>query len=597
MDRQAWIAISLCAIGLIVWYAYTATHLPPPAAVMAAPSPSATVASTPLATASPAVSPAAVAATSPSPAPSPADALPAYEEKLETISNGDVELHLTNRGGAITEAVMLNHTVTKGQDGPRVVLNAPDRIPIGAIKEQPEAAALPEFTIAKQADGSVQFERKTPEGVTVRKRFFFPPTTEKKDNFVAIMEVDFRNDGVQPYTNPGYFVTLGSTRPIHPKDMTNYTRLAWSVNGSVNGIDVNWFPAQNYPLIGVQKREAKAFYREPVNNAEWAGMTNQFFTDLVSPLSGKASELWARPFDIKAADGATLIGLEGAMGMPGFQVAPGQTTTMRFQIYAGPKLYGRLAKLEHNEAGIMNFGMWKLVSQFLLNFMNLIHGVVKDYGVSIILLTACVKGVLWPLQNKANRSMRKMSALAPKMQELKEKYKDDPTRMNQEVMKLYKEHGVNPVGGCLPMMIQIPIFFGLFSMLGQAAELRNASFLWVHDLSQPDTLFVIPGLGWIPGLGIPGVGLPFNIIPLLMGASNLWLMRMTPKTGDSTQQKVMMFMPLIFLFFCYNFAAALALYYTTQNLFTILQLYQNRKQPMPVLEKVAPPGKRSRKGR
>jgi YidC/Oxa1 family membrane protein insertase len=168
---------------------------------------------------------------------------------------------------------------------------------------------------------------------------------------------------------------------------------------------------------------------------------------------------------------------------------------------------------------------------------------------------------------------------------LKEKYKDDPTRMNQEVMKLYKEHGVNPVGGCLPMMIQIPIFFGLFSMLGQAAELRNASFLWVRDLSQPDTIAHIPSLGW-----------PINILPLLMGATNVWLMRMTPKTGDSTQQRVMMFMPLIFLFFCYNFAAALALYYTTQNLFTILQLWHNQRQPAPVLD-VPPPPKRGRKGR
>jgi YidC/Oxa1 family membrane protein insertase len=229
--------------------------------------------------------------------------------------------------------------------------------------------------------------------------------------------------------------------------------------------------------------------------------------------------------------------------------------------------------------------------------MNLVHGVIHDYGFSIIILTACVKAVLWPLQNKANRSMRKMSVLQPRMQELREKYKDDPTRMNQEVMKLYKEHGVNPVGGCLPMLIQFPIFFGLLYMLGQAAELRNASFLWVRDLSQPDTLFVIPGMGWIPILSTVGVGLPINVLPLLMGATNLWLMRMTPKTGDPTQQRLMVFMPLIFLIFCYNFAAALALYYTTQNLFTILQLYQNRKQPQPVLEKVAPPGKRSRKGR
>ena len=583
MDRQAWIAITVCVIGLISWYAYTASHLPPhqPAPVAASPTPGTTESNAPTAATSPSASAPPMSASSPSP--TPAESAPAFAEKTETLANGDVELHLTNRGGAIVDAVLLNHTVDNGN---RVELNALDRTPIGAIIEEPDAVSLPEFSVEKQADGSVQFERKNPEGVTVRKRFFFPPATEKKDNFVAEMDVDFRNDGAQPYNNAGYFVTLGSTRPIHPRDMPSYTRLAWFANGKAGGIDVNWFGAQNYPLVGVQKRAAQPVYREKISNLEWAGMTNQFFTDLLTPLNAKAVELWAKPFDIKQAEGPNLLGIEGAIGMPGLQLLPGQTTTLRFQLYAGPKLYGRLAKLEHSEAEIMNFGWFKLVSQFLLNFMNLIHGWVKDYGISIILLTACVKGVLWPLQNKANKSMRKMSALAPKMQTLKEKYKDDPTRMNQEVMKLYKEHGVNPVGGCLPMMIQIPIFFGLFSMLGQAAELRNASFLWVHDLSQPDTIAHLPGLGW-----------PINILPLIMGTTNLWLMRMTPKTGDSTQQKVMMFMPLIFLFFCYNFAAALALYYTTQNLFTILQLYQNRKQPVPVLEKVAPAGKRDRKGR
>jgi YidC/Oxa1 family membrane protein insertase len=582
MDRQAWIAITLCVLGLVGWQIYSATHAPPRAPITAAasPTPSPPNAAT---SATPSSAPAASVAPGATATPPPSESVPVFAEKSETLGNSDVEFHLTNRGGAISEAVLLNHVADNGQ---HVVLNGPDRLPIGAILEQPETPALVEFAIARQDDGSVQFERKNSEGITVRKKFFFPASSEKKDNFVAEMDVDFRNDGTAPYSNPGYFVTLGSTRPIHPKDMSTYTRLAWCVDGKANGIDVNWFPAQNYPLVGVQKREAKPFYREKVNNAEWAGMTNQFFTDLITPLSAKAAELWARPFDIKQADGATLQGMEGAMGMPGFKIEPGQTASLRFQLYVGPKLYGRLAKLQHDEAEIMNFGWFKLVSQFLLNFMNLIHGWVRDYGVSIILLTACVKGVLWPLQNKANKSMRKMSALAPKMQALKEKYKDDPTRMNQEVMKLYKEHGVNPVGGCLPMMIQIPIFFGLFSMLGQAAELRNASFLWVHDLSQPDTIAHIPGLGW-----------PINILPLIMGATNLWLMRMTPKTGDSTQQKVMMFMPLIFLFFCYNFAAALALYYTTQNLFTILQLYQNRKLPVPVLEKVAPAGKKSRKGR
>jgi YidC/Oxa1 family membrane protein insertase len=583
MDRQAWIAIALCVLGLIGWQVYTVSHPPPRVQAIVLPTPTPATVSQTSTTASPApfVSPVPGAVSTPTPA--PVASVPPFAEKIEPLRNSDVELRLTNRGAGISEAVLLNHTIGDSQ---HVVLNAPDRTPIGAIVDQPAAPSLQEFIGVRQDDGSVQFERKTPEGVNVRKKFFFPPTTEKKDNFVAEMDVDFRNDGAQAYTNPGYFISLGSTRPLHPSDMPSYTRLVWCIDGKPKATDVSWFAAQNYPLVGVQKRAAQPTFQEKVNGAEWAAMTSQFFTTILTPLNAKVVETWAQPFEIKRPDGPSLQGMEGAMGMPGFQLQPGQTASLRFQLYAGPKIYGRLAKLEHDEAEIMNFGMWKLVSQALLNFMNLIYGWVHDYGVAIILLTACVKGVLWPLQNKANKSMRRMSALAPKMQELKEKYKDDPTRMNQEVMKLYKEHGVNPVGGCLPMMIQIPIFFGLFSMLGQAAELRNASFLWVHDLSQPDTIGIIPGLGW-----------KINLLPLIMGTTNLWLMRMTPKTGDSTQRRVMMFMPLIFLFFCYNFAAALALYYTTQNLFTILQLYQNQKQPLPVLEKVAPAGKKLRKGR
>ncbi|HEX8679772.1 MAG TPA: membrane protein insertase YidC [Chthoniobacterales bacterium] len=586
MDRQAWIAVTLCVLGLIGWYAYMGTQAPPvqPRAAAVTPAPETPLEASPIPAALGAAPlPAQAPSTSVAAAPAPEATTPAFEERIEPLSNSDVELRLTNRGGGISEAHLLNHKA-EHSDGV-VVLNSKEHLPIGAIVEQPDVPALPEFTVARQPDGSVQFERATPDGLAIRKRFAFPPAQDKKDNFVAEMQIDFRNDGAQPISKPPYFLALGTTAPLHPTDMTAYTRMVWYVDGKVKATDVNWFPAQTYPVVGVEKRAAQSTYAENLSAADWVGMSNQFFTTIMTPLTAKGTQVWARPFDIQHSGNHKLIGLEGAMGMPAFQLEPGQTNTLRFQIFAGPKLYNRLAKLGHDEAEIMNFGIWKLVSEALLNFMNLLHGWVKDYGVAIILLTACVKAVLWPLQNKANASMRRMSALAPKMQELKEKYKDDPTRMNQEVMKLYKEHGVNPVGGCLPMMIQIPIFFGLFSMLGQAAELRNASFLWVSDLSQPDTIAHIPGLGW-----------PINILPLLMGATNVWLMAMTPKTGDAMQRRVMMFMPIIFLIFCYNFAAALALYYTTQNLFTILQLWQNQKQPMPVLEKVTPPGKRPKKG-
>ena len=132
----------------------------------------------------------------------------------------------------------------------------------------------------------------------------------------------------------------------------------------------------------------------------------------------------------------------------------------------------------------MNFGWAKWVSELLLTVMNVLHAWVKSYALAIIIMTIIIRSLLWPLQNAATKSMRKMSKLSPIMNELRVKYKDDPQRMNQETMKLYKEYGVNPFGGCLPMVVQIPIFFGFYGMLDKAIELRNSSFLWVHDLSQ-----------------------------------------------------------------------------------------------------------------
>jgi len=579
MDRQAWIAISLCVVGLVLWQVYMTTHSLPPAK-------SSSNTSQPIAPASVAPAPSALSLPSPTatPSPQPLSTPVPFAEKTETLRNSDLELVLTNRGGGIAEAILPTHAAENGR---RLLLNAIDRNPIGAIVETPSTPVFDEFAITRLPDGSVQFQRTGTDQVRVTKKFSLPAPVNQKDNYLAKMEVDFHNQGSQVYNKPGYFVELGAASPIHERDMPSYTRVTWCIEGKARSIDVNWFAPQNYPFVGVQKRAAQEFYSEKLSGAEWLGVSNQFFVTLITPLNAKATEVWGQRVPIKhPPETREVYAIEGAMGMPGFQLQPGQSATVQFQIYAGPKLYGRLAKLDHDEAEIMDFGMWKLVSQTLLNLMNLLHRLLGNYALAILVLTAIIKLILWPLQTKANKSMRRMSALSPKMQELREKYKDDPTRMNQEVMKLYKDYGINPVSGCLPMMIQIPIFFGLFTMLRQAVELRNASFLWVRDLSQPDTVGHLPVLGW-----------PINILPLIMAATNLWLMRMTPKTGDATQQRVMMFMPLIFVVFCYNFAAALALYYTTQNLFTILQLYQNQKQPPPTLEKVAVAGKRSRKAK
>jgi len=574
MDRTAWIAVALCVIGLVLWEFYLVKQTPrKPVPVTAGPTQASSV---PTPSASPSTAPTAVA---PAIAPKAPEPVPSFAEKIESLRNSDVELRLTNRGGGIKEVVLLNQVAEKGE---RVVLNSAECAPIGAITDQPSSPELPEFTASRELNSAVRFERTTAEQVTIRKRFFFPKSEEKKDNFVAEMDVDLENRGSQPFQRASYFVALGSAAPIHPKDYPYYTRLVWCIDGKAKGIDVGWF-ASSGGFLGINARAARPFYQENIAGAEWVAVSDQFFTTLLAPLTAKASGVWGRHFDIERAPDQKLLGIEGALGMPGFQLQPGQTYSARFEIYAGPKLYHRLAQLPHNEAEIMDFGMFKIVCQFLLNFMNLLHSWLGNYAAAILALTTIIKLVLWPIQNRANRSMRQMAALSPKMQELKEKYKDDPTRMNQEVMKLYKSYGINPVGGCLPMVIQIPIFFGLYKMLSQAVELRNAKFLWVKDLSQPDTVAHLPLLGW-----------PVNIIPLCMAGTQIWLMAMTPKTGDATQRRVMMFTPLIFLFICYNFAAALALYYTAQNLFSILQFYQNKNQPVPKLEKVAPAGKRKR---
>jgi YidC/Oxa1 family membrane protein insertase len=574
MDRTAWIVVGLCVIGLVVWEFYLAKQMAPrPALVSGAPRQASATATPAIVAASP--SPMAT----PETAPTSLESVPSFTEKIETLRNSDVELRLTNRGGGIAEAVMLNQIA---EDAKRVILNSPKHMPIGAMVDDPAKPMLPEFTLSRVSDSSVSCELTTPDGIAVRKKFSMLQSSEKKDNFLVELNVDVHNTGAQPYTHGDYFVALGSAAPIHPRDYPYYTRLLWCINGKARDRNVSAFQGSGgLPLLGIGQHPAQPFFQESFAGAEWTAVTDQFFATIIAPLNAKATGIWGHSFEVSADQ--NLVGIEGAMRMPGFQLQPGQTYNARFQIWAGPKIYHRLAQLDHNEAEIMNFGVFKVVSQFLLNFLNTIHSVVKSYGISILVLTLVIRLVLWPLQSKANQTMRKTALLGPKLQELREKYKDDPTRMNQETMKLYKQYGINPVGGCLPVAIQIPIFFGLYQMLAQAVELRNAKFLWVQDLSQADTVAHLPVLGW-----------PINIIPLCMAATQVWLMAITPKTGDPTQRRIMMFTPLIFLFFCYNFAAALALYYTAQNLFSVLQFYQNKRQPMPTLEKVAPAGKRKR---
>src|SRR2546422_6093184 len=285
MDRTAWIVVVLCVIGLVLWELYLAKQAPPRSAPLnvspGRASPTATIASpTPIA--------------APEVAAKAAEPVPSFPEKIETLRNSDVELRLTNRGGGIKEAVLLKQVAEKGQ---RVVLNSAESAPIGAFIEQPSAPALPEFTPSTESDSVVQFERTTSEQVSIRKKFFFQQSSEKKDNFVAEMDVDLENRGAKPYRSAGYFVALGSAAPIHAKDYPSYTRLVWCIDGKAKGIDVGWFGGSG-GFLGLGQRAARPFYEESIHSAEWVAVSNQFFATLMAPLTAKATGAWGRRFDV-----------------------------------------------------------------------------------------------------------------------------------------------------------------------------------------------------------------------------------------------------------------------------------------------------------
>ena len=229
----------------------------------------------------------------------------------------------------------------------------------------------------------------------------------------------------------------------------------------------------------------------------------------------------------------------------------------------------------------------------------LVHTLTLSYGWAIVVITVIIKLAFWPLTQASTRSMKRMQALQPQMKAIQEKYKDDPVKMNRKVMEFMKEHKVSPLGGCLPMLLQIPVFFGFFSMIQSAIELRGAPWLWVGDLSQPDTLFVIPGLDFIPVFSIPGVGLPFNLLPLIMGGTMLWQARLTPPSPgmDPAQARMMRYMPLMFMVFLYKYSAGLTLYWTVQNVLTIVQTKLTKTVPEPTASRgpaLTPPQKKKK---
>ncbi len=320
----------------------------------------------------------------------------------------------------------------------------------------------------------------------------------------------------------------------------------------------------------------KDFFVQPAEPVKWTGVGNKYFACLLLP---------EKPFDAGVVQTREEVaspekekyftaGIGGSY--KNITVASGKELTFKFKYYVGPKILAELKKFNESASRIMHLAWGPLdwVAKFMLVALIMLNSFCCSYGWSIIVLTIIVRVVFWPITQKANNSMKKMQKLQPKVAELKTKFKDNPQQMNAKVMELYKIEKVNPLGGCLPILLQIPVFFALYATLDGAVELRQVSFLWASDLSRPDTIAVI-------------FGLPLNPLVLVMTALMVLQQKMTPAPADPMQQKMMMFMPVVMLFVLYSLPSGLTLYWTVSQVFSILQLYMTQKmgKDQPAAEK------------
>jgi YidC/Oxa1 family membrane protein insertase len=510
---------------------------------------------------------------------------PPTEEELVVLKNDKVAFTLTNIGGGIKFAEFQNE-FDVGSKTSRVRVNRFGTGPIAALAGAGET--LENVPYAYKADESYEGKKavyiaKLPSGLIAKKTFTLNQGKETGAPYLLDFDLQLENSAATALNLAQWSIFLGEASPLYQAEVPQQTGFFWREGGGISFTDVSSFKGG---MFGA----AKPTITSPEDDTiEFAGVTNQFFATVLRPKDAAVTSMWAKPTQVMIPNGKSAVtSVRAGLRLPAAELKPAELKSFNYRIFVGPKHNPLLRGMEKSWGDgwgdVMQYGWFWFVSRPLNFLLNLYHswldGIAKNWswGLAIILLTITVRFVIWPLHAKSTHTMKRMAKLKPEMDKLKEKYPDDPNKLNTETMGLYRKYGINPLGGCLPMFIQIPIFFGFYRMLQYAVELRGQGFLWVDDLSQPDTLMHIAGV-------------PINILPVVMAISSFLQIKMTPMTGDKMQQRIIMFMPFMFFFFCYNFASALALYWTTQNIFSIGQTWLMSKVPEPELKPVKGAGK------
>ena len=501
-----------------------------------------------------------------------AEPQPEVAEVLVTLETDQTTFTFTSLGGGLKYAEFKDQK--PGLEGP-VRVNRHGTSAIGAISDGPDRLETISYEFVEKdsvKDKSVVFRGKLPSGLWVKKTWSLVEGNAGS-SYLLDFKLQIENGTQSPVNLENYSVFLGTASPLDHVENAAQTGFVWHDDGKFHST-----PASSFAKGWFKKEQTQI--SESLEKADFAGVSNQFFATVVKPVEPGKSAIWSKVADVSLKAGEKPVkAIRAGLQLPAVTLSPGEQRGVAYQVFTGPKANRMLRKMGEDWGSLMNYGFFSPFSRFMNWSLWWVHaGMEKisgkwSWGLSVIGLTLLLRIAIWPLYNRSNRTMKRMAKLKPEMDKLKEKYPDDPTKMNTEMMGLYRKFGINPLGGCLPMFAQLPIFIGFFSMLQHAVEMRGAPFLyWVHDLSQPDTVAHLAGI-------------PINPLPIIMAITSVVQMAMMPNTGgDKTQMAMMKMMPFVFLIMCYNFASALALYWTVSNLFSIAQTWISNRLPEPELK-------------
>jgi len=581
MNKTERIAVAVL-IGLLIAWSYFGRRLMPP------PPPPPAVPAETLETGSPAPGDVAEPAIPAPAAPATAtNAVPASVEALDDVvplvrtseqivvevTNAVMRLRFSSWGGGLAAVSLNEFRSTLDPDSDPVTFDFTDSIAL-SYAGVPGLSEGDDFRVEPMGESGVRISRQADNGL------FLERTVELEDGYGFTITDQLVNRASAAISISGAAVKMGPMRDMEAgRAMRGMAYLGADALRSTDP-KIERFGKALPKLFGVsggcsrpvmQGVRMAASLPVPVP-LTWMAVKNKYFTQILEPLDGVTS---AHVRAIRADSAAfELDSVSAALTLPDVEIEPGATIERQYRYYVGPKKYARLKAEGNRRTEVMDFGrVFKPVCKVLLPLLNGIESVVPGgYGMAIIILTIIVKMVFWPVTHKGTESMKRMQALQPELKKLRERYKKDPKKLQEKQMLLYRENKVNPLAGCLPMVIQIPVFIGLFTVLRSAVELRFTRFLWIRDLSEPEGLLA----GVLP---FPSGGL--NILPLLMTATMVLQQRLTPSAGDPQQQKMMAFMPVMMLFIFYNMPSALVLYWTVSQGLSILQLVlQQRKESL-----------------